>query len=115
MVDPAGEDAEEDVREAWKKWLETDVEGKGGIEGDEWTAKVWEELGPGGEGVEELKAMRDELGERSFIFPIVVDRVLIQRLACPVPAVLSKEAFWTRYFFRVQQARRYPFSSMLCL
>jgi hypothetical protein len=68
MVDPAGEDAEEDVREAWKKWLETDVEGKGGIEGDEWTAKVWEELGPGGEGVEELKAMRDELGERSFIF-----------------------------------------------
>lgn len=62
-LDPSGgQGVDEDVTEAWNKWFATEVEAKGGIDGDEWTAKVWGELGPGGEGVEELKAMRDELG-----------------------------------------------------
>lgn len=64
LVDPASEAADEDVREAWAKWFKEEVEAKeGGVEGDEWTQKIWAELGPRSDGVEELKATRDELGE----------------------------------------------------
>ncbi|KAL7411091.1 hypothetical protein BDY24DRAFT_397673 [Mrakia frigida] len=80
-VDPAAEEVDEDVRSLWKKWIKEEVEAQGGITGDEWTAKTWAELGPGGEGVEELKATRDAL----------------------VPSKLTKDEFWTRYFFRVHQ------------
>lgn len=62
-LDPAQGDDDEG-KEAWTRWLESEVNAKGGIDGDEWTARVWAELGPGGQGVEELKATRDELGER---------------------------------------------------
>jgi len=68
-VDPGKEDGEgvdEEVKSLWKKWVKEEVEAQGGITGDEWTARTWAELGPGGEGVEELKATRDALGESSF-------------------------------------------------
>lgn len=82
-----GGKVDEDVRASWSKWvgqLETD----GGLEGEKWTEKMWAELGPTkGDGVEELKAMRDEL----------------------VPSKMDKDTFWKRYFFRVHQVR--PFIS----
>ncbi|CDZ96523.1 Uncharacterized conserved protein, contains BSD domain [Phaffia rhodozyma] len=83
QIDPAGsEETGKDIREAWLAWLKDEVEVKGGIEGDYWTELIWRELGPTKkEGVEELKATRDAL----------------------VPSVMDKEAFWTRYFFRVHQ------------
>ena len=62
-VDPAaGEGVDADVRTLWKTWNKAEVDAQGGINGDEWTAKTWAELGPASDGVEELKATRDALG-----------------------------------------------------
>lgn len=63
-VDPAaGEGVDDDVKTLWAKWTKDEVDSQGGITGDEWTAKTWAELGPQSEGVEELKATRDALGQ----------------------------------------------------
>lgn len=63
LTDPAAaEGIDADVREAWGRFSARFGE-EGGIEGEKWTEKTWAELGPTKDkGVEELKALRDELG-----------------------------------------------------
>ncbi|KAF7306175.1 BSD domain-containing protein [Mycena chlorophos] len=66
------------IKENYTQWLATAM--KGGLESDEWTAKITALLNDTPEGVA-LKANEAAL----------------------VPSVLTHEVFWKRYFFRVHQ------------
>ena len=79
LVDPAQpvDGAGIDRREAYAKFLQA-TEDAGGFEGEEWLAKAAKEIEQGGE---QFKKTIEEL----------------------VPATLSKEAFWSRYLFAVQE------------
>ena len=75
IADPAQGGEEEATK--WTAFL-AQVEDKGGLEGEVWAAEIAEELDQAGEG-------------------------LGATLAALVPAHLTKEAFWSRYFFRAAQ------------
>ncbi|KAJ7780517.1 hypothetical protein DFH07DRAFT_909944 [Mycena maculata] len=71
-------EADAGVKEFYSQWLVTSV--KDGIDGEEWTAKINTVLNESTDG-QALKANQDAL----------------------VPAEMSRETFWQRYFFRVHQ------------
>lgn len=62
LVNPASEAESEERRVAFAEYVATEIEARGGIEGDAIRAEIWAELGPEGNDVEELKGLRDELG-----------------------------------------------------
>ncbi|KAH6914319.1 hypothetical protein BKA70DRAFT_1261051 [Coprinopsis sp. MPI-PUGE-AT-0042] len=72
--DPEAEEAGKDL---YRKWMEQQVESKGGIEGDEWKAKS--------------DALLKE------------NTTLYEMYTSLVPADLTKETFWSRYHFRAHQ------------
>ncbi|ORY39204.1 hypothetical protein BCR35DRAFT_311491 [Leucosporidium creatinivorum] len=76
-VGEAVEGAAADLREAFSRFLQA-VEDRGGFEGEEWIKQVEEEVEAGGE---KLAGLVKSL----------------------VPEKLTKEAFWSRYFFKVAQ------------
>jgi hypothetical protein len=63
LVDPAAEAESLARRESFKAFVEHEIEGRGGVEGDEITKMIWQELGPEAKDAEVLKATRDALGE----------------------------------------------------
>ncbi|KAF9469961.1 hypothetical protein BDZ94DRAFT_1286503 [Collybia nuda] len=72
-------EADPGLKELYLQWISLEVETKeGGIEGEEWTAKIQAFLDEPGSG---LRNTRDIL----------------------VPAEITSTAFWTRYLFRVHQ------------
>lgn len=88
LVDPAqppvapavgekSQGAATDLREAFSRFLQS-VEDRGGFEGEEWAKQVEEEIEAGGEKL----------------------ALMVKAL---VPEKLTKEAFWSRYFFKVGQ------------
>jgi len=81
LVDPAAQSESPARRETYEAFVEHEIEGRGGVEGDEFTKMIWEELGPEAKDAEVLKATRDAL----------------------VPSRLTHELFWTRYFFHKHQ------------
>ncbi|KIY67154.1 hypothetical protein CYLTODRAFT_376607 [Cylindrobasidium torrendii FP15055 ss-10] len=66
--------------EQYKQWIEAEVTPKGGIQGEEWAARIAEALADHADGAA-LKANLDTL----------------------VPEEITNDVFWTRYFFRAQQ------------
>ncbi|KAJ6587061.1 hypothetical protein DFH09DRAFT_1259982 [Mycena vulgaris] len=71
-------EADAGVKEFYIQWLATSV--KDGINGEEWTSKIAAVLNESADG-QALKANQDAL----------------------VPAEITRETFWQRYFFRVHQ------------
>ncbi|KAJ7496143.1 hypothetical protein B0H11DRAFT_2002009 [Mycena galericulata] len=71
-------EADAGVKEFYTQWLATSV--KDGMDGEEWTSKIANVLDDSPDG-QALKANQDAL----------------------VPAEMSREIFWQRYFFRVHQ------------
>ncbi|KAJ7703052.1 hypothetical protein B0H17DRAFT_975011 [Mycena rosella] len=71
-------EADAGVKEFYSQWLATAV--KDGIDGEKWTAKIAAALNESADG-QALKATQDAL----------------------VPAEMTRETFWQRYFFRVHQ------------
>jgi len=93
LVDPAAaEGVDADVREAWGRFSARFAE-EGGIEGEKWTEKTWAELGPTKDkGVEELKALRDELGQSQ---PHLLPKSIYARLTRPSSRFQCRSR-WTR-------------------
>lgn len=93
-------EADEGVKEAYAKWREEEIKSKGGIESPEWTeqtAKLLKEVTP-------LYELYSSLGKP------VSQKVMLPQSSFPlrcktVPATLSKEDFWSRYFFRAHQIK----------
>jgi hypothetical protein len=99
--DPESDDV---VRELYTSWVSTEVDTKqGGIEGEEWSAKVTLLLNEPGDG-QALQASHDALGT---LYPglALVRKFLTLRLLT-VPSEMTNETFWKRYFFRVYQIGR---------
>ncbi|KAJ7287806.1 hypothetical protein C8J57DRAFT_1117863 [Mycena rebaudengoi] len=71
-------EADAGVKEFYRQWLATEV--KGGIDGEEWGAKITAVLSESADS-QALKANQDAL----------------------VPTEMTRETFWQRYFFRVHQ------------
>ncbi|TFK23919.1 hypothetical protein FA15DRAFT_680934 [Coprinopsis marcescibilis] len=72
-------EAEEGTKDQYKKWLADEVDAKDGIDGSEWSGKS-----------EEL--LKD-------------NTALYEMYASLVPSGLTKEVFWSRYFFRAHQIK----------
>jgi hypothetical protein len=68
LVNPAGEAETEERRAAFANFVTTQIEARGGTDGDVVRGEIWAELGPEGSDVEELKGLRDELGSRKRQF-----------------------------------------------
>ncbi len=67
LVDPGAANETLSRREAYKAFLEAEIEGKGGVDGDELLKAVGEELGPNSKDSEALNATMNALGTtRSF-------------------------------------------------
>lgn len=67
LVDPGAESESTSRRETFKAFVDEEIEGKGGVEGDVITKMIWEELGPDAKDAEQLKGTRDALGEREVL------------------------------------------------
>ncbi|KAF8532546.1 hypothetical protein JB92DRAFT_3138317 [Gautieria morchelliformis] len=82
LKDP-GKDDDAAVKQLWSSFVTDEVDGKGGIAGETWTARVSVALEghDENEDAKSLAVLRDQL----------------------VPAEMSNDVFWTRYFFRVHQ------------
>ncbi|EIN11250.1 hypothetical protein PUNSTDRAFT_50311 [Punctularia strigosozonata HHB-11173 SS5] len=80
----ADPDADASLQDMYPTWIAREVVAKdGGINGVEWAARIEEALGDGTDG-KALQATYNAL----------------------VPAKMTRETFWTRYFFRVYQIQR---------
>ncbi|KAF6760123.1 hypothetical protein DFP72DRAFT_1096670, partial [Ephemerocybe angulata] len=74
--DPA---ADEGVKEVYEKWVGEEIKAKGGIESPEWAERT-------------ARLLKEEM-------------TLYEIYTSLVPATLSKEDFWSRYFFREHQIK----------
>ena len=95
--------ADERAAKLWSEWYGKEVEPKeGGIDGVEWQAAIKAALADPADGAA-LQKTFDTFG--SYHNLIALCPVLTLRMCSidPVPSVLSRETFWTRYFFRVHQ------------
>jgi hypothetical protein len=84
------------TKEFYGQWLETAM--KDGIESEEWTAKIATVLNESADG-QGLEANQDALG----MYSCGVVFLLHSNLGLLVPAEMTRETFWQRYFFRVYQ------------
>ncbi len=62
LVDPGAESESEARRETFKAYVEHEIQGNGGMDGDVVTKMIWAELGPDAKDAEALKMTRDALG-----------------------------------------------------
>jgi hypothetical protein len=87
-------EADAGVKEFYRQWLATEV--KGGIDGEEWGAKITAVLSESADS-QALKANQDALG----MFLCFSMFLLTYHLSCPpiVPTEMTRETFWQRYFF----------------
>ncbi|TEB37380.1 hypothetical protein FA13DRAFT_1657775 [Coprinellus micaceus] len=72
-------EAEEGMRDEYRKWVEEEIKAKGGVEGPEWSEKTG-------------ALLKEEM-------------MLYEMYTGLVPSTLSKEDFWSRYFFRAHQIK----------
>lgn len=101
-----------DTREAFARFLAA-IEDKGGLEGEAWKTRVQNEL----DNVPALQNTYNALGEcltamehtghssviRNHQAASSTCALLMRIASTAVPNTIPAEAFWTRYFFRVQQ------------
>ncbi|KAF9024828.1 hypothetical protein BDZ89DRAFT_109158 [Hymenopellis radicata] len=73
-------EADSAAKEQYVQWVATEVNAKGGMEGDEWSKKISAVVDDASDGAA-LKANEDTL----------------------VPSEMTRETFWTRFFFRAHQ------------
>ncbi|KAK0225956.1 hypothetical protein IW262DRAFT_1457205 [Armillaria fumosa] len=90
-------------KEVYAQWLASDVSSKeGGIDNEEWKDKINSTLQDPVDGAG-LKANEDTLGKSTLI---PASGFLLTPLHHAVPSEMTRETFWTRYFFRAHQIAR---------
>ncbi len=90
-------------KEVYTQWLASDVSSKeGGIDNEEWKDKINSALQDPVDGAG-LKANEDTLGKST---PISASAFRLTPLHHAVPSEMTRETFWTRYFFRAHQIAR---------
>ncbi len=90
-------EADSATKEQYLQWVATEVEAKGGMEGEEWSKKISAVVDDASDGAA-LKANEDTLGEW---FPFLeTSQPDVNYIA---PSEMTRETFWTRFFFRAHQ------------
>lgn len=97
----ADPEADERASKLWKEWHDKEIEMKeGGINSSEWETAVKTTLNDPVDGPVLQKTM-DILGEIHVLYNANVRNT--DGHFPIVPAIMTRETFWTRYFFRVHQ------------
>jgi hypothetical protein len=96
-------EADDNLKEAYAKWREEEIKSKGGIESSEWAEKTGTLL----KEVTSLYEIYSSLGESSLQTICIIHAwtLIPSFVALTVPSTLSKEEFWSRYFFRAHQIK----------